>query len=80
MPSLIIKKRKLTKRRIPKVKNEVKKKKKNSLKKKDNSLHLTCGSHNDDISTPKYLYDDFNKEFNFTFDPCPINGKKKWMD
>ncbi len=26
-----------------------------------------------DWKTPKALYDELNKEFNFDFDPCPIN-------
>jgi site-specific DNA-methyltransferase (adenine-specific) len=25
-------------------------------------------------STPKWLYDDLDKEFHFTFDPCPLGG------
>lgn len=29
--------------------------------------------HRDDWQTPKYLYDKLNAEFNFDFDPCPIN-------
>lgn len=27
----------------------------------------------DNWETPKYLYDELNKEFNFNFDPCPIS-------
>jgi len=27
--------------------------------------------HKDDWKTPKYIYDELNKEFNFDFDPCP---------
>lgn len=27
----------------------------------------------DDWETPKELYDQLNEEFNFNFDPCPIN-------
>jgi hypothetical protein len=27
----------------------------------------------DDWKTPTFLYDELNKEFNFNFDPCPIN-------
>lgn len=26
-------------------------------------------------STPKWLYDELNKEFNFDYDPCPLNGQ-----
>jgi len=29
--------------------------------------------HSDNWETPKWLYDDLNAEFNFDFDPCPIN-------
>ena len=25
-------------------------------------------------ATPKWLYDELNKEFNFDFDPCPLNS------
>ena len=28
--------------------------------------------HKDDWATPEYFYDALNKEFNFTFDPCPF--------
>lgn len=28
--------------------------------------------HND-YATPKHLFDEWNKEFNFDFDPCPLN-------
>lgn len=27
----------------------------------------------DNWATPKYLYDKLNSEFNFDFDPCPLN-------
>ena len=29
--------------------------------------------HSDNWETPKELYDKLNQEFNFNFDPCPIN-------
>lgn len=29
--------------------------------------------HKDDWVTPDYIYDPLNAEFNFTFDPCPID-------
>lgn len=29
--------------------------------------------HSDNWETPKYFYDELNKEFNFDFDPCPLN-------
>ena len=29
--------------------------------------------HADDWATPKEFYDNLNNEFNFNFDPCPIN-------
>lgn len=28
--------------------------------------------HSDNWSTPSYLYDKLNEEFNFDFDPCPL--------
>lgn len=31
--------------------------------------------HKDDWATPKWLYDELNKEFNFDFDPCPLNSE-----
>ena len=31
--------------------------------------------HSDNWSTPKDFYDTLNKEFNFDFDPCPLNLK-----
>ena len=35
--------------------------------------------HKDDWETPEYIYDPLNKEFNFIFDPCPLNHDiKKW--
>ena len=29
-------------------------------------------NHIDDWKTPSYIYDPLNKEFNFDFDPCPL--------
>jgi site-specific DNA-methyltransferase (adenine-specific) len=29
-------------------------------------------NHSDSWATPKYLYDELNAEFNFDFDPCPL--------
>jgi site-specific DNA-methyltransferase (adenine-specific) len=29
--------------------------------------------HSDSWATPKYLYDELDAEFNFDFDPCPLN-------
>lgn len=29
-------------------------------------------NHKDDWGTPKKIYDELNKEFNFEFDPCPL--------
>ena len=31
-------------------------------------------NNSDDWGTPKELYDLLNKEFNFDFDPCPLNA------
>jgi site-specific DNA-methyltransferase (adenine-specific) len=30
-------------------------------------------NHSDNWATPKDLYDELNREFNFDFDPCPLN-------
>jgi site-specific DNA-methyltransferase (adenine-specific) len=30
-------------------------------------------NHSDNWATPKSLYDELNREFNFDFDPCPLN-------
>lgn len=35
--------------------------------------------HSDNWETPSYIYDELNKEFDFDFDPCPINHDiSKW--
>jgi site-specific DNA-methyltransferase (adenine-specific) len=35
--------------------------------------------HKDDWKTPDWLYDELNNEFNFDFDPCPLNHDiSKW--
>lgn len=34
--------------------------------------------HSDNWATPKWLYDELNKEFNFDFDPCPYNHDMRW--
>ena len=30
-------------------------------------------NHSDNLATPKEFYDKLNQEFNFDFDPCPLN-------
>lgn len=30
--------------------------------------------HSDNWATPKALYDELDAEFNFDYDPCPLNG------
>lgn len=36
-------------------------------------------AHSDNWETPFYIYDKLNKEFDFDFDPCPINHDiSKW--
>ena len=30
-------------------------------------------NHSDNWATPKEFYDKLNEEFNFDFDPCPLN-------
>jgi site-specific DNA-methyltransferase (adenine-specific) len=38
--------------------------------------------HSDNWATPETLYNELNKEFNFDYDPCPLNGTegftKEW--
>lgn len=34
----------------------------------------------DDWGTPKYFYDELNKEFNFDFDPCPLRFEDNGFD
>ena len=35
--------------------------------------------HSNNWQTPEYFYEDLNKEFNFNFDPCPLNHDiTKW--
>lgn len=38
-----------------------------------NQLTLGFGKENDIVETPKDLLEIINKEFNFNFDPCPLN-------
>jgi site-specific DNA-methyltransferase (adenine-specific) len=40
----------------------------------DNTKRLFGSKKSDDWETPKELYDNLNKEFNFNFDPCPLNS------
>jgi len=35
-------------------------------------IRLGFGKKSDSNATPKWLYDNLNKEFQFTFDPCPL--------
>lgn len=37
-------------------------------------------NNNDDWSTPSYFYDKLNEEFNFDFDPCPLNATFDGLD
>lgn len=39
----------------------------------DNTIKLFMSKKTDNWQTPKDLYDKLNKEFNFDFDPCPLN-------
>jgi phage N-6-adenine-methyltransferase len=36
--------------------------------------------HSDNWATPKEFYDELNAEFNFDFDPCPLNKEKITSD
>jgi site-specific DNA-methyltransferase (adenine-specific) len=44
-------------------------KSKNNLKMKNRNL-----KHSDNWATPTELYNELDKEFNFDFDPCPLNS------
>lgn len=46
-------------------------KKKEEIKIKSN---IVFSSSSDNWSTPKFLYEQLNSEFLFTFDPCPLNS------
>ena len=35
-------------------------------------------NHSDNGATPKEFYDKLNKEFQFDFDPCPLNHNMSW--
>ena len=35
-------------------------------------------NHSDNWATPDYIYNKLNKEFEFDFDPCPINHDMSW--
>ena len=37
-------------------------------------------NHKDDWATPEYFYTPLNKEFNFTFDPCPFQHNVEIWD
>ena len=37
-------------------------------------------NNNDNWATPEYFYDELNKEFNFDFDPCPLNHNLSLWD
>jgi site-specific DNA-methyltransferase (adenine-specific) len=36
--------------------------------------------HNDNWQTPKEFYDILNNEFNFNYDPCPLNSKEDLLN
>lgn len=39
----------------------------------ENTIKLFQSKKKDNWQTPKQLYDKLDKEFNFNFDPCPLN-------
>jgi site-specific DNA-methyltransferase (adenine-specific) len=45
------------------------------INKKKLQPNVQVWSKNDDVATPKDLYEDLDKEFNFDFDPCPLRAK-----
>lgn len=36
--------------------------------------------NSDHWSTPKWLYNELDNEFNFDFDPCPLHADFNWLD
>lgn len=40
----------------------------------DHQIKLYSSKKTDNWQTPKWLYDQLNAEFNFDFDPCPLNA------
>ena len=42
--------------------------------KKFKGLMTSLSSH---WATPKWLYDELDKEFHFDFDPCPLGGVRR---
>ena len=37
-------------------------------------MKIRINKPSDNWETPKYFYEELNKEFNFDFDPCPLNN------
>lgn len=37
-------------------------------------IKLFSSKKTDNWQTPKWLYDELNTEFDFDFDPCPLNA------
>ena len=40
-----------------------------------NQIKLFQSKKTDNWATPQWLYDKLNDEFDFDFDPCPLNSK-----
>lgn len=57
---------------MPNKKGKVKNAIKEELKMKNRNL-----KHSDNWATPKEFYAELDKEFNFNFDPCPLNNDNK---
>tara|TARA_R110002020_G_scaffold212120_1_gene418536 strand:+ start:2352 stop:2786 length:435 start_codon:yes stop_codon:yes gene_type:complete len=43
-------------------------------------ISLFASKKTDNWATPKNLYDELNKEFDFDFDPCPLNSSFNGLD
>ena len=43
-------------------------------------IKLFQSKKTDNWATPKYLYDELDKEFDFDFDPCPLNSTFNGLD
>ena len=40
----------------------------------EQTIKLFQSKKTDNWQTPKWLYDELNEEFDFDFDPCPLNS------
>ena len=46
----------------------------------EQTIKLFQSKKTDNWQTPKWLYDELNEEFDFDFDPCPLNSTFNGLD